>query len=66
MKAKDASLAAKILAAAVLVGAHVLMWMGVLKGADSKSICLCAFSIMGVFGTIDLNLVIEKFTGKGN
>ena len=62
MKAKDASLLAKILAAAVLVIAHVLMWMGILKGADSKSICLCAFSIMGIFGTIDINLMLEKFS----
>lgn len=66
MKAKNCSLVAKIVAASVLIIAHVFMWLGVLKGADSKSICLCAFSIMGVFGTIDLNLVIEKFTGKGN
>lgn len=65
MKAKDASLAAKIVASTVLVVAHALMWMGILKGADSKSICLCAFSIMGIFGTIDINLMLEKFGRAG-
>lgn len=65
MKAKDCSLVAKIVAAAVLIIAHVFMWLGKLEGADSKSICVCAFSIMGVFGTIDLNLVFDKFTGRG-
>lgn len=64
MKAKDCSLVAKIVAAAVLIIGHVFMWLGKLN-ADSKSICVCAFGILGVFGTIDLNLVFDKFTGRG-
>ena len=66
MKAKDCSLLSKILAVAVLIAGHALMWLGILKNANSAQICACAFSIMGVFGTVDLNLVIDKFTGRGN
>ena len=67
MKAKNASLAAKIVAGVVLIAGHALLWIGKLPNADSKSICACAFSIMGIFGTIDLNLVFDKFTSqKGN
>lgn len=65
MKAKDCSLLSKILAVIVLIAGHVLMWLGVLKNANSMQICGCAFSIMGVFGTVDINLLIDKFTGRG-
>ncbi len=64
MKAKDASLVAKIVAGVVLIAGHALLWIGMLPNADSKGICACAFSILGVFGTIDLNLLFDKFTGK--
>lgn len=62
MKARDFSLVSKIVAAVVLIAGHALLWIGKLPNADSKGICACAFSIMGVFGTIDLNLVFDKFT----
>lgn len=61
MKAKDCSLLSKILAVAVLIAGHVLMWLGKMPNANSMQICACAFSIMGVFGTVDINLVIDKF-----
>ena len=64
MKAKDCSLISKILAVIVLIAGHMLMWTGVLKNANSMQICACAFSVMGVFGTVDLNLVIDKFTQR--
>ena len=64
MKAKDASLVAKIVAGVVLIAGHALLWTGKLPNADSKGICACAFSILGIFGTIDLNLVFDKFTGN--
>ena len=64
MKAKDCSLISKIVAAVVLIAGHILMWLGKLPEANSMQICACAFSVMGVFGTVDLNLVIDKFTQR--
>lgn len=65
MKAKDASLIAKIVASTILVVAHVLMWVGMLQGADSKSILTCSLGILCIFGTIDINLMLEKFRRTG-
>lgn len=65
MKAKDASLVAKIVASTILVVAHILMWVGILKGADSKSIFTCSLGILCIFGTIDINLMLEKFGRTG-
>lgn len=64
MKARDCSLLSKIVAAVILITGHALMWLGKLPNANSVQICACAFSVMGVFGTIDLNLVIDKFTQR--
>lgn len=63
MKARDASLAAKILAGVILVAGHALMWTGVLVNATSPQICACSFSLLGIFGTVDINLMLEKFSG---
>lgn len=63
MKARDASLVAKILAAVILVAGHALMWTGVLVNATSPQICGCCFSLLGIFGTVDINLMLEKFAG---
>ena len=64
MKAKDCSLISKIIAVLVLIIGHVLMWVGIFQNANSMQICGCAFSIMGVFGTVDINLVIDKFVNR--
>ena len=64
MKAKDFSLISKIVAGVILIGGHVAKWLGWLPNATSTEICTCAFSIMGVFGTIDLNIALDKFTGR--
>ena len=64
MKARDCSLLSKIVAAIILIAGHALMWLGRLPNANSVQICACAFSVMGVFGTVDLNLVIDKFTQR--
>ena len=66
MKARDYSLISKIVAVLVLIAGHVFMWLGKLPNANSSQICACAFGIMGVFGTVDLNILIDKFTGRGN
>jgi uncharacterized membrane protein len=63
LKAKTASLCAKILGAVIIVAGHVLKWAGVFPDASSTEICACGFSVMGIFGTVDLNIMLDKFTG---
>ena len=65
MKARDWSLVAKIIAMLVLIIAHFLLWVGKLPHATSYEIIICSLTILGIFGTIDLNLIIEKFTRRG-
>ena len=62
LKAKTVSLWAKILGAVIIVGGHALKWVGLLPNATSSEICICGFSVMGVFGTVDLNILVDKFT----
>lgn len=64
VKAKTVSLIAKIIGAVVIITGFVLKWAGVLTGASSEEICACGFSVMGVFGTVDVNIMLEKFTYK--
>lgn len=61
MKAKDVSLHAKILAVIILVAGHILMWLGVIPSATSTEICACSFSVMGIFSTVDINILADKF-----
>jgi len=64
IKAKTVSLWAKIIALIIVVGGHALKWTGVLPGASSNEICACGFTVMGIFGTVDINILIDKFTSK--
>jgi len=62
IKAKTASLWGKIIGGIVILVGHILMWLNIFPNATSGQICACGFSIMGVFGTVDINLMLEKFT----
>lgn len=64
IKAKDASLYAKILAVVIVIAGHILKWCGVLPEATSSEICFCGITVMGIFGTVDLNILADKFTGR--
>lgn len=64
LKAKTASLWAKIIGGIIIIGGHVLKWTNILPNASSGEICACGFSVMGIFGTVDLNILIDKFTNK--
>lgn len=61
LKAKTASLWAKIIGATIIVAGHALKWANILPNATSGEICACGFSVMGIFGTVDLNILIDKF-----
>lgn len=62
LKAKTVSLVAKIIAALVVLIGGVLKWLGVFENCSINELCVVGFSIMGIFGTVDLNLLAEKFT----
>ena len=66
LKAKTVSLWAKIIGGIIIVVGHVLKWVNVLPDATSSEICACGFSIMGVFSTVDLNILADKFAKKEN
>ena len=66
LKAKTVSLWAKIIGGVIIVVGHVLKWVNVLPDATSSEICACGFSIMGVFSTVDLNILADKFAKKEN
>ena len=61
IKAKDVSLHAKILAVIILVVGHILMWLDIIPNATSTEICACSFSVMGIFSTVDINILADKF-----
>lgn len=62
LKAKTVSLVAKITGAAVVLVGAVLKWVGVFQNCEINELCIVGFSIMGIFGTVDLNLLAEKFS----
>ena len=64
LKAKTVSLWAKIIGGVIIIAGHVLKWVKVLPDATSSEICACGFSIMAIFSTVDLNILIDKFTKK--
>ena len=61
LKAKTVSLVAKITGAAVVLVGAVLKWVGVFQNCEINELCIVGFSVMGIFGTVDLNLLAEKF-----
>ena len=62
LKAKTVSLVAKIVGALVVLVGAVLKWLGVFQNCGINELCVVGFTIMGIFGTVDLNLLAEKFT----
>lgn len=64
LKAKTVSLWAKIVGGVIIVSGHILKWLNIIPNASSGEICACGFSVMGIFGTVDLNILIDKFTSK--
>ena len=63
VKAKDASLIAKILAGLIIVSGATLKWLHILDCTISE-LSAVAFTVAGLFGTVDINLMFEKIWGK--
>lgn len=66
VKAKDVSLIAKITAGVIVVVGAVLKWLGIFSDCNINELCIVGFTVMGLFGTVDLNIALDKFTGKTN
>lgn len=64
LKAKDCSLWAKIIGAVIIVAGHILKWTAVIPEANSSEICACGLSVMAIFGTVDINILVDKFTKR--
>lgn len=62
LKAKTCSLIAKIVGGAVVLVGAILKWLNVFSNCEINELCVVGFTIMGVFGTVDLNLLAEKFS----
>lgn len=64
LSAKKASLIAKVVAGVIVVFGAVLKWTGVFQNCDINELCTVGFTVMGLFGTVDLNIALDKFTKK--
>ena len=61
IKAKTVSLIAKIVGGLVVLVGAVLKWLGIFTACEINELCVVGFTVMGIFGTVDLNLLAEKF-----
>jgi len=67
LTAKAISKIFKFAAAIGIVVSAVLKWLNVLPGATIGEICLIWSCVYGIgAGTIDLNIMFDKFTGGAN
>ena len=64
IKAKDASLLAKIIGCIIILGGACLKWTGVFVSCSIQDVCLVGFCVMGMFGTVDINIMLDKIFNK--
>lgn len=64
VKAKDVSLLAKIIAGVIVVVGAVLKWLGIFSDCNINELCIVGFTVIGLFGTVDLNIALDKFAGR--
>ena len=63
-KAKDASLLAKYVAVLIVLPCAILKWTGIFPNCNISEICTVAFTVVGIFGSVDINIFADKFTKK--
>lgn len=63
LKAKKVSLVAKIVGAVIIVVGYGLK-VTVVPAIDTNDLLKIGFSVMGIFGAIDLNIALDKFSKK--
>ena len=64
LTAKNISKIFKFVAAGGIIACAALKWAGILPNATAGEICLIWAVVYGIgAGTIDANIIIDKFTG---
>ena len=67
VKAKTISKIFKFVAAVGIIACAVLKWLGIMPNANAGEICAVWAMVYGIgAGTIDINLMLDKFTGGKN
>lgn len=66
MKAKDASLIAKITAGVILLAGAILKWLGIFANCEIKELCTVAGTLAALFVTVDTNIALDKFRKTGD
>jgi uncharacterized membrane protein len=64
VKAKDVSLLAKIIGVVIILGGSILKWTGIFADCNIQEVCLVGFAVMGMFGTVDINIMLDKIFKK--
>lgn len=62
LKAKKVSLIAKIIAGVILLGGAILKWTGIFGNCQISELCTVAGTMTALFSTVDINLMLEKFS----
>lgn len=62
LKAKKVSLIAKIIAGIILLGGAILKWTGIFENCQISELCTVAGTMTALFSTVDINLMLEKFS----
>ena len=60
IKARDVSLYAKIGAVFVILAGMILVGLRILPGITVFDVIMAALAIAGIFGTVDINIMLEK------
>lgn len=63
LQAKKVSLVAKIAAAVLFTVGAVLKFLGIFT-CTIEELSIAAFTIVGIFGTVDMNIALDKFTKR--
>lgn len=64
IKAKTISKIFKFTATGGIIACAVMKWAGILPNASAGEICMIWAAVYGIgAGTIDLNIMFDKFTG---
>ena len=63
LQAKKVSLVAKIVAGVLFTVGVVLKFLGIFT-CTIEELSIAAFTIVGIFGTVDMNIALDKFTRR--
>jgi len=65
LKAKNVSLWSKILSASLIIVGTIAVGVGWLGKISVLDVVWASLAVAGIFGTIDINLMLEKLRDRG-